>query len=46
MVKELYRTFGFDKISEDEQGNTVWQLNVNDYEPRNKVIKVQGNEKE
>lgn len=46
MVKELYKTFGFDKISEDEQGNTVWQLNVNDYEPRNKVIKVYGNDKE
>ncbi len=46
MVKELYKTFGFDKISEDEQGNTVWQLNVADYEQRNHVIKVHGNESE
>lgn len=46
MVKELYKTFGFDKISEDEQGNTVWELNVSTYEKRNHVISVHGNESE
>lgn len=44
MVKELYSRFGFDKISEDENGNTVWELPVEGYEAQNKVIKVGGNE--
>lgn len=46
MVRELYKTFGFDKISEDEQGNTVWQMSVAGYEKRNRVIKVHGNNTE
>ena len=44
MVKELYKFFGFDKISEDENGNTVWQMKVDNYEKRNNVIKVYGNQ--
>lgn len=44
MVKELYGKFGFEKISEDENGNTVWQLEVAGYEKKNKVINVHGNE--
>ena len=44
MVKDLYGRFGFDKISEDENGNTVWELPVEGYEVQNKVIKVGGNE--
>ncbi len=44
MVKELYGTFGFDKISEDEQGNTVWQLSVDGYEQKCHVINIHGNE--
>ena len=43
MVKELYGFFGFEKISEDENGNTVWQLDVASYEKRNHVIKVEDN---
>lgn len=43
MVKELYGFFGFDKISEDESGNTVWQLEVDSYKNRNQVIKVEDN---
>lgn len=43
MVRELYKTFGFDKVSEDEQGNTVWQMNVDGYEKQNHVIRVHGN---
>lgn len=46
MVKELYKTFGFDKVSEDEQGNTVWQMDVDGYENRNRVIRVHGNGEE
>lgn len=46
MVKELYKTFGFDKVSEDEQGNTVWKMDVDGYENRNRVIRVHGNGEE
>ena len=43
MVRELYGRFGFTKISEDEAGNTVWELAVKGYAPQNNVIKVEGN---
>jgi FkbH-like protein len=43
MVKELYAGFGFDKIEEDEEGNTVWQLDLAGYEKQNHVIDVHGN---
>ena len=43
MVKDLYGRFGFDKISEDEQGNTVWLLDVAGYENKCHVIKVEDN---
>ena len=43
MVKELYGFFGFEKISEDESGNTVWKLDVDSYEKRNHVIRVEDN---
>lgn len=43
MVKELFATFGFAKISEDDAGNTVWQLDVPSYENKNHVIAVSGN---
>lgn len=46
MVKDLYGTFGFVKISEDEAGNTVWQLDVAGYEKKNHVIAVSGNTEE
>lgn len=39
MVKDLYGTFGFEKIS-DEDGNTVWRLNLAGYENKNTVIAV------
>ncbi len=44
MVKDLYDRFGFEKISEDENGNTIWELSVEGYKAQNKVIKVGGNE--
>ncbi len=44
MVKELFRDFGFDKISEDDAGNTVWKLSVSDYKNKCRVIKINGEE--
>ena len=44
MVRELYASFGFEKIQEDEAGNTRWKLDVDSYENKNHVIAVQGNE--
>ena len=44
MVKELYGTFGFEKISEDDEGNTVWELPVENYEKKCSVIRIHGNE--
>lgn len=44
MVRELYGTFGFTKISEDENGNTVWELPIDGYENQNRYIKVSDNE--
>lgn len=43
MVKELYADFGFIKISEDEEGNTVWSLETAGYKNKNNYIKVERN---
>jgi len=40
MVKELYKTFGFELVSSDESGNTVWKLNTEKYSNQNRYIKV------
>lgn len=40
MVKELFGDFGFLKISEDADGNTVWSLKTDSYSNKNKAIKV------
>lgn len=40
MVKNLFADFGFNKISEDENGNTDWELPTEGYENKNTVIKV------
>lgn len=40
MVKELFGDFGFSKISEDADGNTVWSLKTDGYSNKNKAIKV------
>ncbi|MBQ1389928.1 MAG: HAD-IIIC family phosphatase [Clostridia bacterium] len=39
MVKELFGTFGFDKISEDENGS-VWKLEVEGYQKKCSVISI------
>lgn len=41
MVREFYSLHGFEKISEDEQGNTKWELVVKDYEDKNKYISLE-----
>ena len=40
MVKELYGDFGFEKISEDEQGNTLWSLDLNGYKTKTSHIQI------
>ena len=40
MVRELYRDFGFQKISEDKEGNTIWELPVAGYQKQNQYIQV------
>ena len=43
MVKEFYATQGFTKVSEDENGNAKWQLDISEgYTNKNEVIKVNG----
>lgn len=41
MVKDFYATQGFEKISEDEGGNTIWEFNVTDeYQKKQNVIEI------
>jgi predicted enzyme involved in methoxymalonyl-ACP biosynthesis len=41
MVKDFYSLQGFDKISEDEKGNTDWLFEIgDDYILKNEVIEV------
>ena len=35
---------GFEKIAEDAEGNSQWQLTVKDYNRKNKVICIKENE--
>lgn len=41
MVKEFYGLHGFEKENEDEEGNTIWNLNINNYKNKNKFIEVE-----
>lgn len=41
MVRDFYEKQGFDKLSEDEAGNTVWTLDISaGYEDKNHVIQI------
>lgn len=40
MVSTLYADFGFEKISEDDEGSTAWSLKTESYQNKNHVIKV------
>lgn len=44
MVRDLYASFGFQKISEDPDGSTIWELSVMGYEPKCGVIAVSRNQ--
>ena len=44
MVAELYGDLGFTLLNKSENGSSVWNLDLDTYENKNKVIKV--NEKE
>ncbi len=41
MVKDFYSLHGFNKTEEDANGNTTWILDINNYENKNKYIKVE-----
>ena len=42
MVRDFYGLQGFTKVSEDEEGNSVWSFEINGaYELKNKAIKIQ-----
>ena len=41
MVREFYALMGFKKVSEDEQGNTVWEFDLTGTKKKNNThIKV------
>jgi len=40
MVKNLFSDFGFEKLSENENEDTVWELCIEEYENKNKFINV------
>ena len=43
MVKDFYKTMGFEKIEEDDTGVTIWRFVIPEaYEPKNTVIRVEG----
>lgn len=43
MVREFYNTMGFTKVSEDAEGNTVWEFEIPaDYTDKNTHIQVEG----
>ena len=40
MVRELFASFGFEKISSDDAGNTKWRLVIDNYTEKNTHISV------
>lgn len=40
MVSELYGTFGFELVEKSDNGDSVWSLDISDYENKNHVIKI------
>lgn len=42
MVKSLYQDFGFEKLSQDDKGKSVWSLSLQEkiYTNKNKHIQV------
>ncbi len=46
MVRDFYAALGFDKVSEEPDGSTVWHLELDGYEQKNHVIAIRSTEKE
>jgi len=44
LVSELYGSFGFTRDSLTENGDSVWHMDIVNYENRNKVIKIRDKE--
>lgn len=42
MVKNFYQDMGFEKINEDEEGNTDWLLVIDKYSKLQNIIEVEG----
>lgn len=40
MVAKLYSDFGFQQVSAEENGTTIWQLSVKDYKNKGRFIKL------
>lgn len=40
MVKDFYKKFGFEKISEYDNGDSTWKIEIENYKNKNNVIKV------
>ena len=40
MVESLYQKLGFKKISANDKGDSIWELYLDNYENKNRVIKV------
>ena len=45
MVKDFYSLHNFEKVNEDNDGNTIWQMDIGKYVNKNKVIGVNKDEK-
>jgi predicted enzyme involved in methoxymalonyl-ACP biosynthesis len=43
MVRDFYSTQGFEKVSEDVEGNSEWLMPLDNYEKKNHVINVKEN---
>ena len=46
MVREFYAGQGFTRISQEQDGSTVWRLDLENYEKKNHVITIESTEKE
>ena len=44
MVRDFYSQHGFKKISENDNGDAKWSINVSDYKNKNTVIKIIGDD--
>lgn len=41
MVKDFYQIQGLEKVKEEADGSTVWEMDITEYEMKNKVINVE-----